>query len=100
MTMSPSSQMLNRVPSGEKLKVEHVVSVLEKRFPYVEVRSILGADSAYDGNRKVTGVCVCVSVCVHVCDDYTKLNNNNSNNNNDHNKDNELNDDNNNMNKI
>ncbi|XP_072544405.1 UDP-glucose:glycoprotein glucosyltransferase 1 isoform X2 [Salminus brasiliensis] len=44
--------MLNRVPSGGKLKVEHVVGVLEKRYPYVEVRSILGADSAYDSNRK------------------------------------------------
>ncbi|XP_062849869.1 UDP-glucose:glycoprotein glucosyltransferase 1 [Trichomycterus rosablanca] len=44
--------MLNRVPSGRKLKVEHVVSVLEKRYPYVEVSSILGADSAYDNNRK------------------------------------------------
>uniref|UniRef100_A0A8B9JIQ4 UDP-glucose ceramide glucosyltransferase-like 1 n=1 Tax=Astyanax mexicanus TaxID=7994 RepID=A0A8B9JIQ4_ASTMX len=45
-------QMLSRVPSGGKLKVEHVVGVLEKRYPYVEVRSILGADSAYDSNRK------------------------------------------------
>uniref|UniRef100_A0A8B9JKA7 UDP-glucose ceramide glucosyltransferase-like 1 n=1 Tax=Astyanax mexicanus TaxID=7994 RepID=A0A8B9JKA7_ASTMX len=44
--------MLSRVPSGGKLKVEHVVGVLEKRYPYVEVRSILGADSAYDSNRK------------------------------------------------
>uniref|UniRef100_A0AAR2L2Z5 UDP-glucose ceramide glucosyltransferase-like 1 n=1 Tax=Pygocentrus nattereri TaxID=42514 RepID=A0AAR2L2Z5_PYGNA len=44
--------MLNRVPSGGKLKVEHVVGVLEKRYPYVEVSSILGADSAYDSNRK------------------------------------------------
>lgn len=47
------NQMLNRVPSGGKLKVEHVVGVLEKRYPYVEVSSILGADSAYDSNRKV-----------------------------------------------
>ncbi|XP_066537014.1 UDP-glucose:glycoprotein glucosyltransferase 1 isoform X2 [Hoplias malabaricus] len=44
--------MLNRVPSGGKLKVEHVVGVLEKLYPYVEVSSILGADSAYDSNRK------------------------------------------------
>ncbi|KAJ8384299.1 hypothetical protein AAFF_G00206560 [Aldrovandia affinis] len=44
--------MFNRVPNGETLKVEHVVSVLEKRYPYVEVSSILGADSAYDKNRK------------------------------------------------
>lgn len=31
----------------------NVVKVLEKRFPYVEVSSILGADSSYDANRKV-----------------------------------------------
>lgn len=35
------------------MKVEHVVSVLEKKYPYVEVNSILGIDSAYDQNRKV-----------------------------------------------
>ncbi len=45
--------MLNRVPSGGKLKVEHVVGVLEKRYPYVEISSILGPDSVYDNNRKV-----------------------------------------------
>ncbi|TSS97504.1 UDP-glucose:glycoprotein glucosyltransferase 1 [Bagarius yarrelli] len=44
--------MLNRVPSGGKLKVEDVVAVLKKRYPYVEISSILGADSAYDNNRK------------------------------------------------
>ncbi|XP_064194922.1 UDP-glucose:glycoprotein glucosyltransferase 1 isoform X2 [Anguilla rostrata] len=44
--------MFNRVPSGGRLKVEHVVGVLAKRYPYVEVSSILGADSAYDKNRK------------------------------------------------
>lgn len=49
-------QMFNRVPSGGLLKVEHVVGVLEKRYPYVEVGSILGADSSYDKNRKVSPV--------------------------------------------
>ncbi|XP_051553094.1 UDP-glucose:glycoprotein glucosyltransferase 1-like [Myxocyprinus asiaticus] len=44
--------MLNRVPSGGRLKVEHVVGVLEKRYPYVEISSILGPDTAYDNNRK------------------------------------------------
>ncbi|KAG1934951.1 UDP-glucose:glycoprotein glucosyltransferase 1 isoform X1 [Pimephales promelas] len=44
--------ILNKVPSGGKLKVEHVVGVLEKRYPYVEISSILGPDSAYDNNRK------------------------------------------------
>ncbi|KAL2076561.1 hypothetical protein ACEWY4_027843 [Coilia grayii] len=44
--------MLNRVSPGGQLKVEHVVGVLEKSYPYVEVSSILGADSAYDKNRK------------------------------------------------
>ncbi|XP_039203086.1 UDP-glucose:glycoprotein glucosyltransferase 1 isoform X1 [Crotalus tigris] len=44
--------MYNKVNAGEKLKVEHVVSVLEKQYPYVEVNSILGIDSAYDQNRK------------------------------------------------
>lgn len=47
------NQMLNRVPSGGKLKVEDVVAVLKKRYPYVEISSILGADSVYDNNRKV-----------------------------------------------
>ncbi|ETE67294.1 UDP-glucose:glycoprotein glucosyltransferase 1, partial [Ophiophagus hannah] len=44
--------MYNKVNAGEKLKVEHVISVLEKQYPYVEVNSILGIDSAYDQNRK------------------------------------------------
>ncbi|KAH0623877.1 hypothetical protein JD844_007062 [Phrynosoma platyrhinos] len=42
----------NKVNAGEKLTVEHVVSVLGKQYPYVEVSSILGVDSAYDQNRK------------------------------------------------
>ncbi|XP_029790655.1 UDP-glucose:glycoprotein glucosyltransferase 1 isoform X2 [Suricata suricatta] len=42
----------NKVRIREKVKVEHVVSVLEKKYPYVEVNSILGIDSAYDQNRK------------------------------------------------
>ncbi|CAB1327916.1 unnamed protein product [Coregonus sp. 'balchen'] len=44
--------MFNRVPSGGKLSVGDVVKVLEKKFPYVEVSSILGPDSTYDDNRK------------------------------------------------
>lgn len=44
--------MFNRVPIGGKLSVGDVVKVLEKRFPYVEVSSVLGADSSYDSNRK------------------------------------------------
>uniref|UniRef100_A0A8C5S070 UDP-glucose ceramide glucosyltransferase-like 1 n=1 Tax=Laticauda laticaudata TaxID=8630 RepID=A0A8C5S070_LATLA len=44
--------MYNKVNAGDKLKVEHVISVLEKQYPYVEVNSILGIDSAYDQNRK------------------------------------------------
>lgn len=48
-----SFQMFNRVPIGGQLSVGDVVKVLEKRFPYVEVSSILGADSSYDSNRKV-----------------------------------------------
>lgn len=35
------------------MSVGDVVKVLEKRFPYVEVSSVLGADSSYDSNRKV-----------------------------------------------
>uniref|UniRef100_A0A8C3M5K1 UDP-glucose glycoprotein glucosyltransferase 1 n=1 Tax=Chrysolophus pictus TaxID=9089 RepID=A0A8C3M5K1_CHRPC len=46
----------NKVKTGDQLKVEHVVSVLEKQYPYVEVNSVLGIDSAYDQNRKQTGV--------------------------------------------
>uniref|UniRef100_A0A8C0FIK8 UDP-glucose ceramide glucosyltransferase-like 1 n=1 Tax=Bubo bubo TaxID=30461 RepID=A0A8C0FIK8_BUBBB len=42
----------NKVKTGDQLKVRHVVSVLEKQYPYVEVNSILGIDSAYDQNRK------------------------------------------------
>ncbi|XP_074465883.1 UDP-glucose:glycoprotein glucosyltransferase 1 isoform X1 [Sebastes fasciatus] len=44
--------MFNRVAIGGKLSVGDVVKVLEKRFPYVEVSSVLGADSNYDSNRK------------------------------------------------
>ncbi|XP_034530985.1 UDP-glucose:glycoprotein glucosyltransferase 1 [Notolabrus celidotus] len=44
--------MFNRIPIGGKLSVGDVVKVLEKRFPYVEVSSVLGADSSYDNNRK------------------------------------------------
>ncbi|KAF4026276.1 hypothetical protein G4228_018554 [Cervus hanglu yarkandensis] len=46
------THMYNKVRTGERLKVEHVVTVLEKKYPYVEVNSILGIDSAYDQNRK------------------------------------------------
>ncbi|XP_047200724.1 UDP-glucose:glycoprotein glucosyltransferase 1 [Girardinichthys multiradiatus] len=44
--------MFNHVPISGKLSVGDVVKVLEKRFPYVEVSSVLGADSSYDSNRK------------------------------------------------
>uniref|UniRef100_K9J3X2 UDP-glucose ceramide glucosyltransferase-like 1 n=1 Tax=Desmodus rotundus TaxID=9430 RepID=K9J3X2_DESRO len=46
------THIYNKVRTGENVKVEHVVSVLEKKYPYVEVNSILGIDSAYDQNRK------------------------------------------------
>ncbi|XP_050819939.1 UDP-glucose:glycoprotein glucosyltransferase 1 isoform X2 [Gopherus flavomarginatus] len=42
----------NKVKTGDQLQVEHVVSVLEKQYPYVEMNSILGMDSVYDQNRK------------------------------------------------
>uniref|UniRef100_A0A8D0HBJ3 UDP-glucose ceramide glucosyltransferase-like 1 n=1 Tax=Sphenodon punctatus TaxID=8508 RepID=A0A8D0HBJ3_SPHPU len=42
----------NKLKTGDQLQVEHVISVLEKQYPYVEVNSILGIDSAYDQNRK------------------------------------------------
>uniref|UniRef100_A0A673B3C8 UDP-glucose ceramide glucosyltransferase-like 1 n=1 Tax=Sphaeramia orbicularis TaxID=375764 RepID=A0A673B3C8_9TELE len=38
--------------SDTQLSVGDVVKVLEKRFPYVEVSSVLSADSSYDANRK------------------------------------------------
>ncbi|KAL3049428.1 hypothetical protein OYC64_008810 [Pagothenia borchgrevinki] len=44
--------MYNRVPIGGKLGVADVVKVLEKKFPYVEVSSVLGADSTYDSSRQ------------------------------------------------
>ncbi|XP_077394510.1 UDP-glucose:glycoprotein glucosyltransferase 1 isoform X1 [Festucalex cinctus] len=44
--------MFNHVPPGGRLTVANVVKVLEKRFPYVEVSSVLGPDSNYDNNRK------------------------------------------------
>uniref|UniRef100_A0A672T791 UDP-glucose ceramide glucosyltransferase-like 1 n=1 Tax=Sinocyclocheilus grahami TaxID=75366 RepID=A0A672T791_SINGR len=47
-----SQMAFDAVISVSKLKVEHVVGVLEKRYPYVEISSILGPDSAYDNNRK------------------------------------------------
>ncbi|XP_003800394.1 UDP-glucose:glycoprotein glucosyltransferase 1 [Otolemur garnettii] len=46
------THIYNKVRTGEKVKVEHVVSVLEKKYAYLEVNSILGIDSAYDQNRK------------------------------------------------
>ncbi|EHB15938.1 UDP-glucose:glycoprotein glucosyltransferase 1 [Heterocephalus glaber] len=46
------TRVYNKVKTGDKVKVEHVVSVLEKKYPYLEVNSILGIDSAYDQNRK------------------------------------------------
>uniref|UniRef100_A0A8C5LDS4 UDP-glucose:glycoprotein glucosyltransferase 1 n=1 Tax=Jaculus jaculus TaxID=51337 RepID=A0A8C5LDS4_JACJA len=46
------THIYNKVRTGEVVKVEHVVSVLQKKYPYVEVNSILGIDSAYDQNRK------------------------------------------------
>ncbi|XP_069829133.1 UDP-glucose:glycoprotein glucosyltransferase 1 isoform X2 [Dendropsophus ebraccatus] len=42
----------NKVRTGEKLTVKHVTSVLEEKYRYVELSSILGRDSAYDQNRK------------------------------------------------
>lgn len=48
--------MFNQIPLGGTLSVLNVVKVLEKSFPYVEVSSILGVDSSYDTNRKVSGV--------------------------------------------
>ncbi|KAK7904184.1 hypothetical protein WMY93_016791 [Mugilogobius chulae] len=44
--------MYNRVTPGGQLTVTDVVKVLEKRFPYVEISSVLGSDSSYDTNRK------------------------------------------------
>ncbi|XP_061824096.1 UDP-glucose:glycoprotein glucosyltransferase 1 [Nerophis lumbriciformis] len=44
--------MFNRVPPEGRLSVGDVIKVLEKRFPYVEISSILGADSSYDSKRK------------------------------------------------
>ncbi|XP_030630262.1 UDP-glucose:glycoprotein glucosyltransferase 1 isoform X2 [Chanos chanos] len=52
MAFDAIMSMLNKVPTGGRLKVENVVAVLEKRYSYVKVSSILGADSAYDSNRK------------------------------------------------
>ncbi|XP_053315400.1 UDP-glucose:glycoprotein glucosyltransferase 1 isoform X2 [Spea bombifrons] len=42
----------NKVRTGETLTVKHVTSVLEQKYPYVELSSIMGSDSAYDQNRK------------------------------------------------
>uniref|UniRef100_A0A8C0J494 UDP-glucose ceramide glucosyltransferase-like 1 n=1 Tax=Chelonoidis abingdonii TaxID=106734 RepID=A0A8C0J494_CHEAB len=47
-----SVSIYNKVKTGDQLQVEHVVSVLEKQYPYVEMNSILGIDSVYDQNRK------------------------------------------------
>ncbi|XP_063771592.1 UDP-glucose:glycoprotein glucosyltransferase 1 isoform X2 [Pseudophryne corroboree] len=42
----------NKVRTGEKLTVKHVTNVLEQKYPYVELSSILGPDSAYDQYRR------------------------------------------------
>lgn len=60
--------MFNQIPLGGVLSVGNVVKVLEKRFPYVEVSSILGADSSYDTNRKVRRV-EAMSLC-RMCDHH------------------------------
>ncbi|XP_072313338.1 UDP-glucose:glycoprotein glucosyltransferase 1 isoform X1 [Eucyclogobius newberryi] len=44
--------MFNQLPPGGQLTVTDVVKVLEKKFPYVEISSVLGSDSSYDTNRK------------------------------------------------
>uniref|UniRef100_A0A8C5N033 UDP-glucose ceramide glucosyltransferase-like 1 n=1 Tax=Leptobrachium leishanense TaxID=445787 RepID=A0A8C5N033_9ANUR len=41
----------NKVRTGDKLTVKHVTSVLEEKYRYVELSSILAQDSAYDQNR-------------------------------------------------
>lgn len=48
--------MFAQIPPGGRLRVSDVVKVLEKSFPYVEVSSVLGVDSSYDSNRKVSGL--------------------------------------------
>lgn len=40
--------------------MDHVVDVMKKRYPYVEISSVLGPDSAYDNNRKVRVIPVTV----------------------------------------
>ncbi|CAH2246338.1 UDP-glucose:glyco glucosyltransferase 1 isoform X2 [Pelobates cultripes] len=42
----------NKVRAGDKLMVKHVTGVLEEKYPYIEISSILGLDSAYDQFRK------------------------------------------------
>ncbi|XP_066454002.1 UDP-glucose:glycoprotein glucosyltransferase 1 isoform X3 [Eleutherodactylus coqui] len=42
----------SKVRTGEKLTVKHITSVLEEKYRYVELSSILGHDSAYDQNTK------------------------------------------------
>uniref|UniRef100_A0A7N6BL73 UDP-glucose ceramide glucosyltransferase-like 1 n=1 Tax=Anabas testudineus TaxID=64144 RepID=A0A7N6BL73_ANATE len=51
-SQSAFEAVISVMPIGGQLSVGDVVKVLEKRFPYVEVSSVLGADSSYDGNRK------------------------------------------------
>uniref|UniRef100_A0A671L7K7 UDP-glucose ceramide glucosyltransferase-like 1 n=1 Tax=Sinocyclocheilus anshuiensis TaxID=1608454 RepID=A0A671L7K7_9TELE len=60
MSFDAIISMLNRVPSGVSCAIltpsfnffSISQGVLEKRYPYVEISSILGPDSAYDNNRK------------------------------------------------
>ncbi|KAM8953224.1 UDP-glucose:glycoprotein glucosyltransferase 1 [Pelodytes ibericus] len=42
----------NKVHAGEKLTVKHVTNVLEQKYKYVEMSSILAPDSVYDQHRK------------------------------------------------
>ncbi|KAG8445575.1 hypothetical protein GDO86_010376 [Hymenochirus boettgeri] len=46
------ASIYNKVLTGERLTVKHVTSVLEQKYPYVELSSILAIDSAYDQKRK------------------------------------------------
>lgn len=56
-------QIYNKLRAGEKLTVKHVTSVLEQKYRYVELSSILGLDSAYDQYRKVREPFM---VCLHL----------------------------------
>ena len=54
IVISLFSQMYQKVENHKILTVNNVKSVLQNKFPLANIWDILGIDSKYDGERKVS----------------------------------------------